>query len=186
MGNKNLMKVPVQASDRRDNEVIVRKLHHVAYRCRDASETVDFYTNVLGLKFSHAVRNDNVPSTGEFYPHLHIFFEMDAGSSVAFFETPNEAPMSFDPNTPQWVQHLALEIDSKETQLAFIKRLDVMGIDYIGPTDHGFVQSIYFFDPNGHRLELTYRSQQLGELERAEREAPHLLKKWLIDRKQWR
>ena len=165
--------------------MIVRKLHHVAYRCKDAQETVKFYTQVLGMKFSHAIRNDNVPSTGEFYPHLHIFFEMDDGSSIAFFETPNEAPMGFDLNTPQWVQHLALEIDSKQVQQDYLKRFDELGIDYIGPTDHGFVQSIYFFDPNGHRLELTYRSDQPGELERAETDAPELLQKWLADRKRW-
>jgi glyoxylase I family protein len=165
--------------------MVVRKLHHVAYRCKDAQETVKFYTEVLGMKFSHAIRNDNVPSTGEFYPHLHIFFEMDDGSSIAFFETPNEAPMGFDPNTPQWVQHLALEIDSKQVQQDYLKRFDELGIDYIGPTDHGFVQSIYFFDPNGHRLELTYRSGQPGELERAEIDAPQLLQKWLTDRKRW-
>ena len=29
-----------------------QKLHHVAYRCRDAQETVDFYTKVLGLKYA--------------------------------------------------------------------------------------------------------------------------------------
>jgi glyoxylase I family protein len=171
--------------DNGGGSMIVRKLHHVAYRCKDAKETVDFYTKVLGLKFSHAVRNDNVPSTGEFYPHLHIFFEMHDGSSVAFFETPTEAPMGFDPNTPQWVQHLALEIDSEETQLAFLKRFDEMGIEYIGPTDHGFIQSIYFFDPNGHRLELTYRSHAPGAPEGAQREAPKLLDKWLSDRTQW-
>ena len=165
--------------------MVIRKLHHVAYRCKDAQETVKFYTEVLGMKFSHAIRNDNVPSTGEFYPHLHIFFEMDDGSSIAFFETPNEGPMGFDPNTPQWVQHLALEIDSKRVQQDYLKRFDELGIDYIGPTDHGFVQSIYFFDPNGHRLELTYRSDQPGELERAEIDAPELLEKWLTDRKRW-
>jgi catechol 2,3-dioxygenase-like lactoylglutathione lyase family enzyme len=165
--------------------MIVRNLHHVAYRCKDAAETVRFYTEVLGLKYSHAVRNDYVPSTGEFYPHLHIFFEMDDGSSIAFFETPTEAPMGFDPNTPRWVQHLALEIDSKAIQQAFLERFDEMGIDYIGPVDHGFVQSIYFFDPSGHRLELTYRSDRAGELAAAERAAPDLLEQWLKDRAQW-
>ncbi len=163
----------------------IRKLHHVAYRCRDARETVDFYTRVLGLKYSHAVRNDRVPSTGEFYPHLHIFFEMDDGSSIAFFELPTEAPMQSDPNTPPWVQHLALEIDSADVQRRFIERFEELGIDYIGPTDHGFVQSIYFFDPNGHRLELTYRSDRAGELERAARDAPDLLEQWATDREQW-
>jgi catechol-2,3-dioxygenase len=110
---------------------------------------------------------------------------MDDGSAIAFFETPTEAPMGFDPNTPRWVQHLALEIDSKETQQQFLRRFDELGIDYIGPTDHGFVQSIYFFDPSGHRLELTYRSDASGELDAAAAAAPGLLEQWLQDRRQW-
>ena len=164
--------------------MILRKLHHVAYRCKNAKETVEFYTKVLGLKYSHAIRNDYVPSTGEHYPHFHIFFAMDDGSSIAFFEVPNEKPMGFDPNTPQWVQHLALEIDSKEAQEGFMRRFDELGIDYIGPTDHGFIQSIYFFDPNGHRLELTYRSDKPGELTQAETKAEAMLDQWMADRQQ--
>lgn len=162
--------------------MIVRKLHHVAYRCRDARETVDFYTRVLGLRYAHAVRNDRVPSTQEFYPHLHVFFEMDDGSYVAFFEVPNERPMALDPNTPAWVQHLALEIDGEQAMQAAMDRLRSHGVDFIGPVDHGFVQSIYFFDPSGHRLELTYRSDRPGELDAGARDAPVLLERWIADK----
>ena len=137
-----------------------------------------FYTEVLGLRFVHAIRNDHVPSTGEFYPHMHVFFELGDGSYIAFFELATAAAMQPDPNTPAWVQHLALEIDGPAQQQAYITRLKAHGVDFIGPTDHGFVQSIYLFDPSGHRLELTYRSDAPGELNQAAIDAPILLAQW--------
>ena len=155
-----------------------QKLHHVAYRCRDAAETVRFYTELLGLRFSHALSNDRVPSTGLFSPHLHVFFEMQDGSSVAFFEVPLAPPAIRDTNTPDWVQHLALEVEDEATLLAAKARLEAAGIKVVGKTDHGFCQSIYFFDPNGHRLELTIRTEQGGDAERFAQEAPGVLARW--------
>ena len=61
----------------------VQGLHHVAYRCNDARETTDFYTRFLDLGFNTALAENEVPSTGEWSPHIHIFFEMGDGSSVA-------------------------------------------------------------------------------------------------------
>jgi len=89
---------------------MLQRLHHVAYRCLDAAETVDFYTNVIGIKFAHAISQDRVPSTQEFSPHLHIFFELGDGSYLAFFELAKAPPPQRDPNTPDWVRHLALEV----------------------------------------------------------------------------
>ena len=132
-----------------------RGLHHVAYRCKDAQETVDFYTTILGLKFDMAFAANNVPSTGELEPHMHVFFRMDDGSCVAFFELPEAPEMGLDPNTPEWVQHLALKVDDVETLMAYKARIEGHGLEVIGPTDHGICQSIYFFDPSGHRLELS-------------------------------
>lgn len=139
--------------------MLVKSLHHVAYRCRDAKQTAEFYTKGLGLKYSMAVSADSVPSTGEFSPHFHIFFEMEDGSHVAFFEVPESEPMGFDPNTPDWVQHLALRVGSMEELLDAKTRLEAMGVEVLGPTDHRICQSIYFHDPSGHRLELTYPTQ---------------------------
>lgn len=62
--------------------------------------------------------------------------------------------MGRDENTPTWTQHLALEVDSVETMLQTKAELEAAGIEVVGPTDHTLFQSIYFFDPNGHRLEL--------------------------------
>ena len=132
----------------------ISKIHHVAYRCRDAKETVDWYVKNLNMKFVLAIAEDEVPSTKDPDPYMHIFMDAGNGNILAFFELPTKPPMGRDPNTPEWTQHLALEVDSMETLLAAKKQLESNGISVIGPTDHTIFKSIYFFDPNGHRLEL--------------------------------
>ena len=70
-------------------------LHHFAWRCRDAEETRRFYEDLLGLPLSHIIRLDHVPSTGEYCPYVHLFFEMADGSSIAFFRAPFSSGVSF-------------------------------------------------------------------------------------------
>jgi catechol 2,3-dioxygenase-like lactoylglutathione lyase family enzyme len=156
----------------------VTKLHHAAYRCNDAQETADFYTKYLGLEYYAAVSEEDVPSTGEKCPYMHIFFAMKDGSCVAFFEVPESPPMQKDPNTPDWVQHLALNVESKKELLDRKKLLVDGGFDVVGPTNHGFCESIYFFDPNGHRTELTYHIGDSVLMEKLKSTAPIMLNKW--------
>ncbi len=132
----------------------IKQLHHVAYRCKDAQQTADFYTKVLDLEYAMAVSEDHVPSTGENHPYMHIFFRMDDGSFVAFFDLPESPEMGRDEQTPAWVQHLALRVPDEETMLRYKKRIESHGVEVVGPIDHSICKSIYFFDPNGHRLEL--------------------------------
>jgi lactoylglutathione lyase len=153
-----------------------RGLDHVAYRCKDAKETADFYVGVLGMPLVAAVTDSHVQSTKEHCPHIHVFFGMKDGSCVAFFETPEEKPMGRDPNTPQWVQHLALQLDTREELLAAKERLEKAGVQVIGPKDGHLCVSIYFFDPNGHRLELTIR--KVVPDARTARDAQRILDQW--------
>lgn len=153
--------------------MLLQKLHHVAYRCRDARQTVDFYTKVLGMKYALAVSAERVPSINARCPYMHVFFELGDGSYIAFFEVPEEPPMGRDTNTPEWVQHLALEVKDLETLTSAKAQLERHGVTVVGPTSHGFIHSIYFFDPSGHRLEMTVRTEKPGELEE---EASHV---WL-------
>lgn len=134
--------------------MLIRKVHHVAYRCRDAKETVEWYEKHLGMRFILAIAEDEVPSTKEPDPYMHVFLDAGGGNVLAFFELPTRAPMGRDPNTPEWTQHLALEVGSMDELLATKTKLESEGIRVLGPTDHTLFKSIYFFDPNGHRLEL--------------------------------
>ncbi len=131
----------------------VKSFHHVAFRCKDAKETADFYTNIVGLPYNMAVAEDRQPTTGEDHPYFHIFFQLEDGSHIAFFELPEAPEMGRDENTPEWVQHIAFDVGDMETLEKKRAQLEHASIDYLGPTDHTICKSIYFFDPNGHRLE---------------------------------
>ena len=133
----------------------IRGLHHFAWRCRDCEETRHFYEDLLGLPLVHVIKADHVPSTGEYCPYVHIFFQMTDGSYIAFFDLGDDVKADPSPNTPGWVNHLALRVDSVEDLRAAKARLEAAGVEVLGVTDHHIIESIYFFDPNGIRLELT-------------------------------
>ena len=153
-------------------------IHHAAYRCRDAKETVDWYSRMLGMTYSTAFAEDHVPSTGEYAPYMHVFLEAGNGNVIAFFELPNQPDMGRDANTPIWVQHIAFKVASLEQLLAAKAHLEAEGVEVLGPTHHGIFQSIYFFDPNNHRLELACdigTEQQYAQLRSV---APLMLDEW--------
>ncbi len=133
---------------------ITHGIHHVAYRCHDAKATVEWYRKHLQMDFVLAIAEDQVPSTGAPDPYMHVFLDAGRGNVLAFFELPNSPPMGRDANTPDWVQHIAFKVDSLATLEATKARLEAAGVAVIGPTEHTIFKSIYFFDPNGHRLEL--------------------------------
>jgi lactoylglutathione lyase len=132
----------------------ISRIHHAAYRCKDAKETVEWYAKNLNMDFVLAIAEDLVPSTKAPDPYMHIFLDAGGDNVLAFFELPNSPEMGRDENTPAWVQHMAFEVDSMETLLAAKAKLEANGVEVLGPTNHTIFKSIYFFDPNGHRLEL--------------------------------
>ena len=132
----------------------IQRIHHVAYRCKNAKETVEWYVKYLNMTFVLAIAEDEVPSTKEPDPYMHVFLDAGNGNVLAFFELPTKPPMGRDTNTPVWTQHLAFEVDSMASMLQTKARLEADGIDVIGPVNHTIFKSIYFFDPSGHRMEL--------------------------------
>jgi len=130
------------------------RIHHVAYRCNNAKETVEWYVKHMSMDFVLAIAEDLVPSTKAPDPYMHVFLDAGQGNVLAFFELPTAPPMGRDTNTPDWVQHIAFKVDSVETLEQAKARLEAAGIPVVGVTDHAIFKSIYFFDPNGHRLEL--------------------------------
>jgi len=132
----------------------LERIHHVAYRCKDAKETVEWYVKHLNMNFVLAIAEDLVPSTKAPDPYMHIFMDAGNGNVLAFFELPNSPVMGRDTNTPDWVQHIAFKVDSVKTLEETKDRLEAAGVEVVGVTDHTIFKSIYFFDPNGHRLEL--------------------------------
>ncbi len=156
----------------------LKQIHHVAYRCNDAKETVEWYQKHLNMEFLVAIAEDRVPSTKAPDPYMHLFLDAGNGNILAFFELPNSPQMGKDPNTPEWVQHIAFEIEDEAALLAAKAELEAKGVDVIGPTEHGIIRSIYFFDPNGHRLELTYRKGTAAQMKQLKEVAPAMIEEW--------
>jgi catechol 2,3-dioxygenase-like lactoylglutathione lyase family enzyme len=159
----------------------VKRLNHVAWRCRDAEETRAFYEDVLGLPLVHVVREDRVPSTGEEQAFAHVFFQMRDGSFVAFFDL-GDGKGASDPTTPAWVNHLAMSVGSiEELERAKQCLLDA-GVKVLGIIDHDWLKSIYFHDPNGLRLELSFQVGDDDMLAGFSREAHKKLAQWTADK----
>jgi catechol 2,3-dioxygenase-like lactoylglutathione lyase family enzyme len=156
---------------------MLKKLHHVAYRCRDAAETTQFYVELLGLKLVASLVQDRVPSLARDDPHNHIFFEMEDGSYIAFFDVlADHGPFASAQHA--WAQHLALEVGSVEQAQRLTTRLRERGVEVIGPVDHHFCVSWYFHDPSGHRLELAVRADDAQLWRALTDSAPGELRGW--------
>ena len=158
--------------------VNIKRIHHVAYRCKDAKETIEFYQRVMGMDFKLAIAENEVPSTKAPDPYMHVFLDAGMGNVLAIFELPNSPEMGRDGNTPEWVQHIAFEVEDMDALSSAKAHIEAEGLEVLGPVNHGIFKSIYFFDPNGHRLELaanTGTDEQMAELKTV---APAMIEEW--------
>ena len=132
---------------------MIKKLHHNAYRCRDSEQTRTFYEDFLGLPLSGTLEINETKS-GRKTATLHTFYALDDGSYLAFFEAP-DMPFEFKVQH-DYDLHIALEVD--EPVLAeMMAQGKARGVETRGISEHGFIRSIYFRDPNGYVIELTAR-----------------------------
>jgi glyoxylase I family protein len=164
----------------------IHQLHHYAYRAKDAEETRHFYEDILGLPLYHIIQSDHVPSTGEYCPYTHFFFRLQDGSFIAFFDLGNDEAALPSPNTPLWVNHISFRVDSVQALEDMKARLEANGVEVLGITDHHIFQSIYFFDPNGVRLELTAQLADEFQMLQESKTAHARLAEWTARKEQWR
>ena len=130
---------------------MIRKLHHNAYRCRDSEQTRHFYEDFLGLRLAGTLEIKESKS-GRKTNALHTFYELDDASYLAFFEVPD---MAFEfKHQHDYDLHIALEVEEPVLEQMMAKG-KARGIETRGISDHGFIHSIYFRDPNGYVIELT-------------------------------
>ena len=134
---------------------MIRGLHHNAYRCRDSEETRRFYEDFLGLPLASALEIRETKSARPTNT-LHTFYRLDDGSYLAFFEAP-DMPFEFK-KQHDYDLHIALEVEPQVLEPMMAKGR-ALGIETRGISDHGFIHSIYFRDPNGYVIELTARRE---------------------------
>jgi len=158
--------------------MLMKGIHHVAYRCSDSRKTVEFYTRVLGAKFTAAVRGRTRHEDQS--EMLHTFFQLEDGSHIAFFELPSLDPQGWDPHTPRWVQHIAFTVADKTIQANMKRKLESLGVEVDGPKNGPTCTSIYFEDPSGNRLELAV--PHVLDAAAMEKAAAQVLDHWDVER----
>ena len=158
---------------------MIKGLHHSAYRCSDSEATRAFYEDFLGLPLSGSLVISETKS-GRPTQVLHTFYRMDDGSFLAFFEAPD---MAFEFKTQHdFDLHIALEV-TKEAREAMFAKGKAAGMEVRGVSDHGFIDSIYFRDPNGYVVELTSKRPNHDEaMDPARNRAREILEVWTAER----
>ena len=153
---------------------MIKGLHHNAYRCRDSEETRKFYEDFLCLELAGALEISST-KTGRQTKVLHTFYKMGDGSFLAFFDDP-ETPFEFK-DQRDFDLHIALEVEQDH-----LKKMFELGknseMECRGISDHGFIDSIYFRDPNGYVIELTAKRPDHDRQMLASGDPRILLEKW--------
>lgn len=146
----------------------INNIHHAAYGCRDAEQTRWFYEDVLGLKLAAAFYDDVTPGGHEETPFLHLFFEMEGGDFIAFFDAPEIIEKAWLNRKHSFEMHVAFEVDDEQAMLAWQKRIIENGKSCFGPIEHDFVKSVYMYDPNGIQVEITCKNDNYLEVMKIE------------------
>ena len=142
------------------NALATRGIHHLALNTEDMKMTIDYYVDVLGMKLVHAMKippglgaGPNNRGNPPYENLRHYFFDMGNDSLLAFFEMPKGEKQVGDRDAIGAMQHVSFSMlpDAFEALQLRLKERD---IDTIGPLEVlPGVFSVYFFDPNGIRLE---------------------------------
>ena len=158
---------------------MLRRLHHNAYRCRDSERTRAFYEDFLGLPLVKTLPIEQT-KTGRATKALHTFYRLDDGSHLAFFET-DDLPFEFK-DQHDFDLHIALEVGAEDLS-SMLAKGRAQGIETRGPSDHGFIDSIYFRDPDGYVIELCAKKPGHDEaMDPALNRARELLDRWTADK----
>ena len=154
---------------------MIKGLHHNAYRCRDSEETRRFYEGFLGLPLCETLEIGETKS-GRKTQTLHTFYRLDDGSYLAFFEAPD---MAVDFKVQHdYDLHIALEV-AQPVLAEMMAKGKAQGIETRGVSDHGFIDSIYFRDPNGYVIELcAKRADHDAAMDPAHNSAREKLQRW--------
>lgn len=124
-------------------------INHLAMVTGDMEATIRFWRDLLGMRL--------ISGFGE-GGFRHYFFEIDATNSLAFFEwegaQPVERKLHGRPiSGPIVFDHIAFGMDSAEEVWQLKDKLEAAGFPCSDMIDHGFIHSVYSFDPNGIPIE---------------------------------
>jgi catechol 2,3-dioxygenase-like lactoylglutathione lyase family enzyme len=127
-------------------------INHLAMATGDMDATIRFWRDLLGMRL--------VAGLGE--PGFrHYFFEISETDLIAFFEWSDVEPVKHKSHGrpvkgPFIFDHVSFGMDSVDALWELKDKLDAAGYESSDMIDHGFIYSIYAFDPNGIPIEFSW------------------------------
>jgi len=123
-------------------------IHHAAFATANIDKTIEYWRDLLGFKLAIAYKVWRDTRLGKQY-----FFALNGQIVISFFEWDGVAPMPYkkpgEPVTGSFgFDHLAFQLADKEALLALQNQLIAAELPVSDIIDHGFIHSIYTYDPN--------------------------------------
>ena len=132
-------------------------VNHLAMATGDMDKTILFWRDLLGMRLVAGLGQPG---------YRHYFFEISGKDMIAFFEwnevekipekdhgAPVKGPFAFD--------HVSFGVETDEDLWEIKERLEAAGIWISELIDHGFIHSIYAFDPNNIPIEFSAPVQRI-------------------------
>lgn len=126
-------------------------INHLAMATNDIDVTIRFWRDLLGMRLVAGLGRPG---------YRHYFFEISKTDMIAFFEWPKvekipekdhgvpvEVPFAFD--------HVSFGVESEKDLWELKDKLEAADIWVSEVIDHGFIHSIYTFDPNHIPIEFS-------------------------------
>lgn len=127
-------------------------IHHLAMATKDMDETVRFWRDLLGMRLVVGLGKPG---------YRHYFFEVSEKTFVAFFEWPDVEPVpekdhGYPVRGPLVFDHVSFGVEEEGDLQRIKQRLETAGFWVSEAIDHGFIHSVYSFDPNGIPIEFSW------------------------------
>ena len=127
-------------------------VNHLALTTGDMDKTIRFWRDLLGMRLIAGLGQPG---------YRQYFFEISEKDMITFFEWPEIKPVEEKEHGrpvkgPFIFDHVSLGLDTEDDLWELKDRLDAAGIWVSEVIDHGFIHSIYAYDPNGIPIEFSH------------------------------
>jgi catechol 2,3-dioxygenase-like lactoylglutathione lyase family enzyme len=127
-------------------------VNHLAMATGDMDKTIRFWRDLLGMRLVAGLGQPG---------YRHYFFEISEADLIAFFEWPGVEPVvekehGRPVSGPYIFDHVSFGVEKEDDLWSLKDKLESAGFPVSDVIDHGFIHSIYAYDPNGIPIEFSH------------------------------
>ena len=140
------------------SEVRFNGVNHLAMATNDMDSTIRFWRDLLGMRLVAGLGQPG---------YRHYFFEISETCAIAFFEWPPVKPVEEKEHGqvvsgPFVFDHVSFGVETEDALWILKDRFDAAGFWVSEVIDHGFIHSVYSFDPNGIPVEFSCNVEEIN------------------------